>query len=112
MRDRFKFLRRPPKLPSNDDAGIVSKRPRLANDVEISEKEKEEYECNVKSLQKEMEKKKPKSSELCSLMEKTYLLRKKWIHEQQPPTTDILAKFPALKKPKVVSPFDFSNYHM
>ena len=69
FRDRLKFLRCPPKSLSNDDAPAF-KRPRVTNDVEISETEMEEYECNVRSLQKEMEKK-TESSELCSLMEKT-----------------------------------------
>lgn len=69
----------------------------------MSAEEMDEYKCNVRSLQKEMEKKKPKSAELCSLMEKTHQIRKKWIHEEQPHVADILAKFPAFNEPKVVS---------
>ena len=107
LRDRFKFLRRPPQLSSSADdvQGPVSKRPKLTKDVqEFSKREMEDYEDNVKSLKKEMEKK-PRSSELCSLMEQTYQIRKKWIYEAQPPIADILTKFPAFRKPKVVSLF-------
>ena len=103
MRDRFKFLRRPPTVLSASDDAPLSKRPKVTNDVETSAEEMDEYKCNTTSLQKEMEKKKPKSAELCSLMEKTYQIRKKWIQEEQPNIGDMLSKFPAFKKPKVVS---------
>lgn len=100
FRDRLKFLRCPPKSLSNDDAPAF-KRPRVTNDVEISETEMEEYECNVRSLQKEMEKK-PKVVN-CAPSWRKHPIRKKWIHEAQPPIGDILTKFPAFRKPKVVS---------
>ena len=56
----------------------------------------------MKRLQAEMSKKKPKSH-LCSLMEKTFAIRQRWIQKEEPSVADILEMFPSFKHPKVVS---------
>ena len=55
----------------------------------------------MKRLQAEMSKKKPKSH-LCSLMEKTFAIRQRWIQKEEPSVADILEMFPSFKHPKVV----------
>lgn len=68
--------------------------------VNFSHDEMDEYDAHVKQLQKKwIIETKLKSKEL-SLMENTFQIRKKWILDNEPSVSEILEKFPALKKPK------------
>ena len=104
LRDRFKFLRRPPISPKQ--SGPAPKRHKgpqpVHTAVVIGEQTEEDHDADVKMMKTEMSKKK-NIGELCAVMKRTFSNRAQWIQSNEPPVQDVLEMYPALCSPKVVS---------
>lgn len=117
LRNRFKFVRRPPSNSYPTDSTAANPPPpkrqkrtkksaRLGSDMaSMLSGDEEEYEENVSRLQLECSKRK-KDRSITTMIELTmskYKKRREWIMSDTPSVSDILQKFPSLKHRKVVS---------
>ena len=108
LRSKFKNMRRPPrgeKRPRERDPEDEDQQPARrtrGGRIALTTDESAVYEENITNLNAELQKHKPKSKRIKSLMGATHNGRRAWIENDQPSVQAVLEKFILLKKPKHV----------
>lgn len=67
--------------------------------------EEQRFQEDVKEMERETAKRKPKVSRLKPLMDATFSGRRHWVKTEMPPVSTIMERFPALKIPRLVRHF-------
>ena len=112
VRDRLKHMRRPSKRQVSDKENLPvdppsKRRKKGANRLdeateEIDPEDEQNFRDNIKEMECEAAKRKPKVSRLKLLMDATFSGRRHWVKTEMPPVSAIMEKFPALKIPRLV----------
>ena len=112
MRDRLKHMRRPSKrqvsdkenLPVDPPSKRQKKGPNRLDEAteEVDLEDEQNFRDNIKQMECEAAKRKPKVSRLKLLMDATFSGRRHWVKTEMPPVSAIMEKFPALKIPRLV----------
>jgi len=95
---------------TDEDDGAKVPTPKKARGQEVTIKttwEDTSYQEEVKELEEECKKEKPRRKKLRKLMQATYIGRRDWIIHDKPTVDRIVEIFPPMKKPTHVSCLSF-----
>ena len=93
-------MRRPKR---SAQLGLPSPPSKKPNTVSCSASDTAEYERHVQRIQKSYSGGKWLVSQMSTLMELTFPIRRKWIVEERPAISEVIMKFPCLQEPSLVS---------
>lgn len=91
------------KREKKDKKQILLNRYPLKNPQQSIVDDHSSLDSHMKGLKEELQKKNPRESVLLPLMKSTFQSRRLWIIDEPEPVSVVIAKYPALTRPPIVS---------